>query len=66
MALLSVEYLKQFFAFLEQASDAELRHRHEVLWQLAQQTSDREFKKTLCWLLGKISEEQLTRLDLKR
>ena len=66
MPLLSKEYLKQFFAFLENASDAELRERHETLWQLAQQTPDREFKKTLRWLMNETNSELLTRASLKK
>ncbi|HPE74089.1 MAG TPA: hypothetical protein PK018_18265 [Candidatus Competibacter sp.] len=66
MPLLSNDYLKQFFAFLENATEAELRERHDALWHLAQQTPDREFKKTLRWLMSKVDEELLTRLTLKQ
>lgn len=65
MPMLSNDYLKQFFFFLEKASEAELRERHEALWQLAQQTPDRDFKKTLQWLMRQINEELLTRMTLK-
>lgn len=65
MPLLSNDYLKQFFLFLEEAPEAELRARHEALWQLAQQTREREFKRTLRWLMFKIDEELLTRSTLK-
>ena len=66
MPLLSNDYLKQFFAFLERATESELRERRTLLWQLAQETPDREFQKTLRWLAAKVDEELLTRLTPTR
>lgn len=66
MPLLSNDYLKQFFLFLETAAEGELRARQEILCRLAGRTPDREFRKTLKWLSAKVDEELLTRSTPKR
>ncbi|MBK8750978.1 MAG: hypothetical protein IPL99_04750 [Candidatus Competibacteraceae bacterium] len=61
MPLLSNEYLKQFFLFLENAPAAELQSRREGLLRLLETTQDREFRQNIRWLLRKVDEEILTR-----
>lgn len=62
MPLLSNDYLKQFFAFLENATEAELHHRREGLQKVYEMTRDREFRQNIRWLMRKVDEEVLTRL----
>ncbi|MCB1778723.1 MAG: hypothetical protein KDJ34_01260 [Candidatus Competibacteraceae bacterium] len=62
MPLLSNDYLKQFFAFLENATEAELHARRQGLQNVLETTQDREFRQTLRWLMRKVNEERLTRL----
>ena len=62
MPLLSNDYLKQFFAFLENATEAELYERRDGLQKVYETTQDREFRQNIRWLMRKVEEEILTRL----
>jgi hypothetical protein len=62
MPLLSNDYLKQFFAFLENATEAELQARRQGLQSVRETTADHEFRQNLRWLIRKVDEERLTRL----
>ncbi len=65
MPLLSKEFIKSFFAFLENASEAELREKRQDLEQLLDQVTDREFRQKVQWLIREVNDELLTRLVLK-
>ncbi len=65
MPLLSKEFIKSFFAFLENASEAELTEKREELTLLLDKTMDREFRQKLQWMIRMINDEFLTRSVLK-
>ncbi len=65
MPLLSKEFIKSFFAFLENAGEAELTEKREELTLLLDKTMDREFRQKLQWMIRMINDEFLTRSVLK-
>ncbi len=62
MPLLSIDYIRTFLAFVDNASEAELRERRMKLEELLAEISDREFRSSLRWMIRMINGELLTRL----
>lgn len=62
MPPLSNSYLKEFFGFLEFATQNELQERQQGLQSLLDATEEQEFRQTLRWLMRRVEEEILDRL----
>lgn len=62
MPLLSNDYIRTFLAFLDNATEVELRDRRAKLEELLAEIGDREFRSSLRWMIRRINEELLTRL----